>query len=150
MWAPPSAEAQHYSMSNLMMCSKYATEWYAISIWDCHMWYWDRGDMSCIDVKFWQTTICEILSMHRPSRKQENLFLSHYEGWGWCSWWREACESSICVANTPIALMNTHSDRLFWHFIWSGNYIHAFWGYSVARPPKTEILSQRWMSQCCL
>ena len=34
--SPPSAEAQCYSASNLVMHSKYATEQYSISIRDCH------------------------------------------------------------------------------------------------------------------
>jgi len=25
------------------------------------------------------------------SRKQKNHFMSHCEGWEWCSWWRESC-----------------------------------------------------------
>ena len=46
------------------------------------------------------------------------------------------------VVDTPIVLMNMHSERLFWCFIWSSDYNHyvwilyvAFWGCNIPQPP---------------
>ena len=85
-------------------------------------------------------------------------------GWRWCSRWREVCwwMKIMCVVDTPIVLMNMYSERLFWCFIWSGDYNHylwilcvVFWGCNISQSTNgwtfsVEDSSGHHSAVCCI